>query len=151
MKQKKRIYRNIHASIMRFCNDFIEEMDPHDITLKFVNFDAHEEITEFPDGDLVGFGDFALQIDAEFSTVICSFGITTQNDPNNVRHAIAMDYLLEKLMPLEKIMVRNAETGEEIGWMVVSGDVSVLAPTKTDTRAVQFVVVTMQTSQFGAA
>lgn len=132
---KYNIYRDIQVSLIRFCKDF---GDPRG--LSFLNLDAHTEGHTWPEGDLIGFGELNITMDAT-DEVMVSFAIGTEGDPNLLRMSELVNELANLLIPGENIPVLDAETGLRKSWLFVAGGVRIGSPIDTKSQSLQPIMV----------
>lgn len=139
------IYRNLHASLMRFCQEFSQLFTPG-VTPTFTNFDAAWDESELPRSDLIGY--FALTYEINDQIVEGSFqvGYSTLDDRNLFRLVNAIDKLAEQLKPSSKIVVYDAETGIARGHMICKNGTRVMPVAGSKNRPVQFVGVNFTTT-----
>lgn len=139
------MYRDLHASLMRFCQTFANEVNGG-VTPSFTNFDASFEDTDLPPNDLTGY--FALTFTVDDGMVDGSFqvGYSTFDDLNLFRLVDAMDQLLARLLPMNKLTVYNADTGNPVGLMVIKNGTRLMPAVGSKTRPVQFIAVQFLTT-----
>lgn len=136
------INRNLHASLLRFCADFAEKfpgMTP-------INIDAHGDESTIPSTDIVGLSGLSYRFQEHFIKITVMFGLSTVSDTNLFRLTEQMDELVELLVPTRKIRAYDADSGEDIGWMIVEDGTSVMPVGGSETRPLQYVLVSLSTS-----
>ncbi len=133
---------NIHASLMRFCNDFCEDRRG----LSFVNFDAHANIDTIPDGDLVGYAGLSVSFRAQTIDLKVMIGLSTEGDTNLFRLNQYIGEMVQMILPTKKIRVLDSESGQDIGWMIVQDNTTVLPVGGSDARPLQYVMLELLTS-----
>lgn len=137
------------TSLIKFCQDSIDGMRKQGIIqdAKYVNFDAHSQFTDLPEINLVGTANLHW-VNNQFYTVGASIGVSSWADTNLFVHDAMIDYLAELLKPTKQVALIDPDTGIRTGgWLVVEGGVSLMPMLKTDTRSLQFFLVSFQTSE----
>lgn len=137
------IYGHVWASLVKFVQDFNTAQAP--LMPSFVNWDAHAEINTLPAGDVVGIGNLGVStVDKEFHIEI-GFGISTlpADDTNLFRMIGYVKRLFALLQPEMQIPLVHEDTGEQLGVMIIVGDSDVLPTAKTQTRPVQFIMISL--------
>lgn len=130
---------NVQSSLMRFCTDFIATQTD----LKFVNFDAHADDSTAPDGDLMGYAGLSIELDESVMQIEVLFGVATQTDTNLFRLNKAMGELLELLKPTKKLRLLDADTGDEVSWMIVQNGTVLLPVGGKGSRPLQYIKVSL--------
>lgn len=133
---RKNFYRNVQASLIRFCRDFADEMTPHGFSLGFLNLDAHADDTTWPDGDFIGMGELNVDV-MEQDEVMVSFAIATDNDSNLLRMSELINELANRLLPNSQIKVYDAETGAVVSSLFVTNGVRIGTPIRTKSQPLQ--------------
>lgn len=131
--------KNIHASLLRFCSDYAASH----LNLEVVNFDSHGDETTLPDSDVIGPSTMTISVDEEICGISVLIGVSTKEDTNLFRMMEHINELFTALLPTQRIRVYNADTGEAIGWMVVTNGTRTLAPGGTSARPLQFIMVNL--------
>lgn len=134
---KKNVYRDIQASLIRFCRDF---GDLHN--LGFVNLDAHTEPETWPDQDFIGIGELNVDI-SDTDEVTLSFAMSTKDDAYLLRMSELINHLLNELLPGSSIPLLDAETGEQFALLMITDGVRVGPPLKTESQPLQPIMVRM--------
>lgn len=134
------LYYNVVQSLVKYIKDFQTSIPGS----AYVDWDEHANISELPDNNLlIGMAGVGLTEDAPgFYEVVFSFGIATYNDLHlfNLRRHIST--LFGKLKTDARIPVYDAETAQEISWMVVKSPRAITPVTKAEIRSLQFVELT---------
>lgn len=136
----KNHWRNIHASLLRFCSDMQDELRLSGFDVQIVNLDDFTDESQWPEGDFLGISNVHVEI-FETYEVKLMFAISTTSDRNMFRMAKIAEVLLERLIPNENIPVYDATTGAQIGWFFVQNGVSIGAPVVTKTQPVRPIMV----------
>lgn len=137
---KENTYRDVQASLMRFCRDFADEMVLEGYSLGFVNLDAHADENAWPEGDFIGMGEFNLNIE-ETDEIMVSFVIATDDDANLLKMSDLINRLVNQVLPLTQLKVYDADTGEVISSLFVQNGVRVGAPLRTKSQPLQPVML----------
>lgn len=136
------INRNLHASLLRFCADFAEQFPG----MTALNFDAHADESTIPANDVIGMSGLAFRVQEHMIHTTVMFGLSTVEDTNLFRLTAQMDALFELLLPTKRIRVYDADSGADVGWMVVEDGTSVMPVSGSTTRPLQYVLVSLSTS-----
>ena len=139
------MYLDLQASIMRFCNDFKLSMGTG-IIPEFVNFDSSWDDAELPNGHCIGYMGLTFGIDDQLVEGSVQIGYTTQNDTNLHDLSRAIDVLVKRLLPTNKLKIYDASTGAEKGYMVILNGTRVMAVAGSKSRPVQFVAIQFATT-----
>ena len=140
------IYENIFASLVKFTQDFIAENASISPDVDFVNWDAHASLNMLPNKDLIGFGNLGVNTDDAFHHIEVSFGVSTVDDLNLFRHVKLISKLHSKLLPEKQIPLIAADDGRDLGVMIVVDNTDVLPVAKTETRPIQFIMVSLEST-----
>ncbi|KQS84256.1 hypothetical protein [Rhizobium sp. Leaf383] len=137
------IYENLHSSLTMFAMGIIEDRKIVHTgeTIEFIDWEAHANIFELPDHDLVGLTTLALTED-EPETFNGSFtiGISTfASDKNLFRLRNYVGEAYRRMRPGSKIPFYDAEACKQTGWILVADGTTVMPMTRADARPLQFV------------
>ena len=134
------IYRDLHASLMRFCQEFSESFTAG-VNPTFTNFDSTWDEAELPKQDLMGY--FALTFAVDDGIIEGSFqvGYSTWDDTNLFRLVDAMDVLINHVLPTKKITIYDADTGIAKGLMICKNGTRLMPAAGAKNRPIQFVAV----------
>lgn len=130
---------SIHASLMRFCMDFIEA-NPG---LEWVNFDDHANSPSLPAGDLMGPSSLTIEFADKLIQLDVMFGIGVDDDVNLFKLNAYIGRLLELVLPEKRIRVYDADTGYDIGWFIVQNGTRLLPVGNSDAKPIQFIQVSL--------
>lgn len=140
-------YNNIFVSTVRIVSDLVDEIKTAGIAdPAFINYDSHSSVHEWPDRDVVGLAGFSFQIGTHDILVSAMVAVSTVNDTNLFRHHKILDLLVDKLLPTRTHSILNADTGAKVGWMVVTDGTEVRPAERTESRPLQYVMVSFLTS-----
>lgn len=127
-------YRNIQASLLRFCSDFAEEMTEFGYTLTRVNLDAKATPQEWPNEAFIGLSDVQYDFDDHKIEVMLAFVISTVSDPNLLRMDDVINHLLGKLMAGARIRIYDSINGIPLGHLVALNGVRVGTVVNTESQ-----------------
>ena len=133
-------YRNIHASLLRFCSDFAGEMTMAGHPMQPVHLDSFINEDDWPKSDFIGVGQVTVEMD-ETPEVYCVFALSTNQDPNLMRMSRVMNHLSNRLMPNQSLNLLDSETGNPIGLLMVAKGTRVDPPITTRVQPIQPVYV----------
>lgn len=140
----KNHWRNIHASLLRFCTDMRDQLNLEGFNIKVVNLDDFTDESQWPEGDFIGISNVHVEI-FETYEVKLMFAVSTSSDKNMFRMAKIAEVMLERLIPNENIPIYDASTGVQIGLFFVQNGVSIGAPVVTKTQPVRPIMVRLLT------
>lgn len=137
----QQLYSTFKKSLIRFANQFGQDVSAHGLVngLEYVELDAHAQLNELPNKNLIGVSGYTLDIDEQFVSVACGFGVSILDDPQLFQLGQVMDALLDRLLPTRTIPVYHPTTGNKLGQLIVTNGTSVLPVARTDTRTIQFI------------
>ena len=136
-------FRNIEASLLKFCNDLIREKG-WDNTFKPFNFDTHALINALPNADLLGIAELSLVEDEGTYDGTVTFVASTQNDDTNLQKLReVIDVLFDKLSAgSREIRLVENDSGQARGNLIVKRGTTVLPVAKdAKGRPVQVILV----------
>jgi hypothetical protein len=137
MIQPADLYSCITSSIIRFGEDFRKANNP---TADYFDWDAHAQLSDLPQKDVVGPGSIGLANEGKLTQVIFSYGLATVGDPNLFRLRKLVSQLYGKLQPEMTIPIYDTQ-GAQHSWMVVKSPVTIAPVSKSEIRAIQFISV----------
>jgi hypothetical protein len=142
-------HKLFRTSLIKFCQDQLQAMimDGTISSGEFVDFDAHSQLDKLPEENLIGVANLHWVNDTDFYTVGAMIGVSTWRDTNLFVHNDMIDWLEPKLLPMKTIALVDPTDGSEQGWMVAEAGTSLMPMLHTDTRSLQFFMVSWQTSQ----
>jgi hypothetical protein len=140
-------YRDTHASILRFCRDFADEMRGQGYDIEVIDMDTAGEPGVWPKKDVIGPAEFNFTLNDGLIEVECAIGVSTLEDTNLFRMRDQLNRVLNKLIPGMRIKLLNASTGQTRGLLVVRNGTQVAAPFQSNTRAVQGIMVSFISDQ----
>lgn len=140
------LYRDLHASLLRFCVDFAEACDPKPV---FINFDAAGDENSLPKQDIVGPLSLSFELDEHILNGTVQLGYSTWDDTNLFRLVERVDAMLELLKPTSKIPVYDSTNmvEEPKGFLVIENGTRVMPVIKGNTRPIQFIALKFSSTE----
>ena len=139
-------YLDPFLSMVRFVSAVAQQAQVNGLVAtvpSVINLDAHADINELPAADFFSLSGYAMHIHNKLPTVVIGVGISTYNDPNNIRHMKLMDLMLSSLLPETRVPIyTNGNVNASAGVMVVA-DGLVVDPIDRDPQRV-FQVMTVR-------
>lgn len=139
------ILPSVWGSIVKHTNNLIIEaksLYPH-ATIQFVDWEAHANIEELPDADLIGPTSLVLmEISPQMYDVNFSIAVSTyKSDENLFRLRSYLSLIFNSVRPTKQITVYEAGTLNEIGYIMCQDGTAVLPMSRAVTRPFQYVQV----------
>lgn len=150
MASNKNIYLDAYNSIVNYIQSAVEELrlEGYSDNLEFKDIDGHAEDAVIPNNDFIFLKDFSGNVEAHFRYWVFAVGVSTVEDENLFRHRRIINYLLDRLVPLTSIDLYDSETlKHDKGCLIVRDDVIVSPFSKYNTRAVQFLLVDVSSTE----
>jgi hypothetical protein len=139
------IYEDLHGSLIAFTNSVIDDrkLAYPDEPIEYIDWEAHANILELPDTDLIGTTAVTFTEDEpDLFTGSFSIGVSSYaSDKNLFRLRNYVGEVFRHLRPGDKIPYYDRETLVQRGWLYITNGTSVLPMTKADVRPLQFVQV----------
>jgi hypothetical protein len=137
------MYENIWGSIVAFSNDIIDDRRAKypGVDIEYVDWEAHANIQELPEGDLIGTTAITFTEDQpELFNGSFTIGVSTYADDSNLfRLRNYVGEVFNRLRPGMKVPFYDHETLEQKGWFHIVDGTIVLPMTRADARPLQFV------------
>lgn len=137
------IYQNLWGSIVAFTNDIIDNrrVAYPDNSIEFIDWEAHANIYELPDTDLIGTTALTFtEEEPEVFSVSFAIGVSTFTDDKNLfRLRDYVGKVFSQLRPELKIAYYDHQTQEQLGWLLLVDGTIVAPMTKADARPLQFI------------
>lgn len=128
-------FTDIQASLFAFCKAFAAEMMAADVAnLEVFKFDAHADINQYPETDLIGPAALSIDIDDGMVEAMTVLGISTMDDQNTFRLDALIGQLLRRVKTGTVIALKDSETGQPYGTLKVQGQIRVLPVELTKIR-----------------
>lgn len=133
------LYESVTLSLMRYVEDFRAEVMPE---AEYVNWDAHSNIGELPEADVIGLAGVGLAEDEDKKYEV-TFGVlvSTWNDANLNRLTAAVSKMFGRVKPGRTIRVYALDAAGENAvdktFMVAALPRAVTPVSKAEVRAVQ--------------
>jgi len=136
------IYSNLWGSVTKMSLNLISQITTSGVASpQFLDWDAHANIHELPNVDLVGPTAFGFIEDDKVISVNFSLGFSTYNDLNLFRLRAIGNVLFEALRPGSRFIYYNATAAVAVSYLVVTNGTTLLPVTRSETRPFQFVQV----------
>ena len=129
---------NTYSSIIVFCQQIIQAL-PTPVT--FIDWEAHANIEELPDADLLGPTAVAItdggpgEQSVSFAVGVCTY----EGDRNLFRHREIMAAVFERMRPERKLTFYDASAGSEESVLVFLPGTTVSPMSRAKSRPWQFV------------
>jgi hypothetical protein len=139
------LYTDLCASIVKYCVDKINVLDATYPELQFLDWDAHGEMRELPDKDLLGPAGVGMVQEDNTFEVTFSIGVSTRNDRSLNRLRRLVSNIYADLRPQQKLHMYRLATAvagtppTPLGWLVCQSPCLITPITRAETRAFQFV------------
>lgn len=133
------LYESVQMSLTRLVEDFREQHMPE---AEHINWDAHANLNELPEADVIGLAGLGLAEDDDKQYEI-TFGIlmSTYNDATLTRLTRLISRFFACVAPQKRIQVYSVspdgETALETSWMVAALPRAVTPVSRAEVRAVQ--------------
>lgn len=148
--ENNNILLDAYNSVVKYLQDCREDIMEKEITnnLEFRDLDGHGEDFIIKNEDYLFIKDFSGEIDDEFHDWVFNVGVSTFDDENLFRHRAIMNYILNHFLPRTTIPIYKTETGEKKKLLlIVKGSVMLQPFSKYNTRAVQYLLVNVASTE----
>ena len=140
-------YRDIHASILRFVNQFAVDQTGLGKPLSAVNLDAFANPTTWPSQDFIGISEFRMDMSVP-PVVQLALVISTKDDKNLFRMEGFINSLLNKLSaPNMAILIVDALAGTPRGRLNLLEQTRVETVIHTESQPAKPVFVTLKSDR----
>lgn len=136
------MYKNLRASTIRLIQDVIAGLPNTGFPIQYMDWDAHADVFELPDADLVGLTGFGATQEGHFHDFVFGIGIVTYNDENIFRLSEIVDHFYTRCAVQQQFVVYDTNTGERIGIATIFDGTTVNPITRAEVRPAQSVQVT---------
>lgn len=137
------MYENIWGSIVAFTNDIIDDRQTlhPESEIQFVDWEAHANIQELPDCDLIGTTAVTITEDsADMFSGSFTIGVSTYaTDASLFRLRNYVGEIFKRLQSGSKIAFYDHKTLEQKGWLYVADGTLIMPMTRADVRPLQFI------------
>lgn len=144
-------YRDIYASLLRYCADVLDELKLFEPNLSFLVLDSVPELAQLPAGDnFYLFGLTTENSTEHFHIYVNGFlGFKVLNDPNLMRlETKYLDYIIHELIEQKKVIsIYDEQTGEIIGKLIFDGTFETTPARINDAATFKNVAFTLLTPQ----
>lgn len=147
------LLEDIEASVLGFAKDIAADLVNLDVCteVEIVNLDYHADQNELPLKDMIGIMDFSATIDDGIVTTEFMIGASSYDDPNLFRLRKMCAVILDRVLPTKRFVIYDADTGAEIGKMVVQNGTHVMPMMSDETRTGRFIAVSALSDQIATA
>ena len=132
---------NAWASLVSFTQDIKDRLNSEGIleNAEYIEWDAHANINDLPQKDVIGLTSFALLDEGNMLTVNGAIGIGTFNEKSLFRLRKGSALIFELLKPTLTIPYLDADSGFHINDIVLQSGTNLLPVSRADVRSIQFV------------
>lgn len=144
------IYLDAYNSVVRYLQECREEIIENGLTtnIEFRDLDGHGEDHIIENKDYLFIKDFSGEVENHFHEWIFNIGISTFEDENLFRHHEILDFMLTKVLPQTVIPLYSTATSKLKGLsLIVRGSVLVQPMAKYNTRAIQYLLVSVVSTE----
>lgn len=148
--QSNNILLNNYGSVVKFITDFMEDIRLSEISpdIQFRDLDGHAEDAVLENVDFIFLKDFSGNLETHFQYWTFLIGVSTFEDQNMFRHRQIMNLLIDRLIPGTTIpLYDNKDLTKLKGSLVVKEDLTLNPFSKYNTRAVQFLLVDVSSTE----
>ena len=143
-------YLNFLASVQKFCNQSCQDviLEGFSADAEIFDFDGFAEVESFPEKDLIGTAEYALEKDNGTYVVSILIGVSTYNDNNLIRMNKIVNRIYQKLdQGTARINIVDHEDGTPAGLFTVRNGLSVMPVARTKNRPFKFIAVQLGTDR----
>lgn len=134
---------DVWASVVKVCQEIIQDVKDiyPDNQVEFVDWEAHANIAELPNCDLIGPTALSLTeqspglSDAVFAIAASTYG----DDTNLFRQRKIMSMIFERMRPTKQMKIYDAGSALEKGFMVFTDGTTLVPMTRSEARPWQYV------------
>lgn len=138
------IYKSLRDSLYAACKAFSTDQS---LEATIYNFDAFQESSKLPDGNLIGLHGFNLDTNDELVTVRVNIGLSITNDKSNEILDATCGDLLVYFGPKTTHPLYDADTRLAVGEMTVGPNVSLSPVYQAQQRPLKFLNLTVFSSK----
>jgi hypothetical protein len=142
------IYNNIVQSIVKFT---LVQKDALALGLEYLDWDAHANIHELPEQDLIGPAGVGMVDEDEEFEIVFGIGASTLHDASLFKIRKIIDHLHSVMRPGMKIPYYDHATATVKSHMIILPGVTVAPMGRTEVRPVQFIEARALLNPFGAS
>lgn len=143
-------YLDAYSSVVKRIQDCREALMEEGITdeIAFRDLDGHAEDHIIENIDYLFIKDFSGEVDYHFQSWVFNIGVSTFNDENLFRHHKIVNFILKNFLVTDTIPLYDNETAKrKKGHLIVKGSVMVQPMSKYNTRAVQYLLVNVESTE----
>lgn len=137
------LFLDAQASLFAFCQARAAAYRAAGLSadLAVVKFDAHADLAELPETDVLGVAQYAVETDGRVFEVTAMIGVSTLGDTNLFRLDQMINDLYGRLLP-DRIVPRvDAATGAPVGTLKAMAGTAAFAVARTQVRPLRFIGV----------
>lgn len=114
-------YRDIQASLLRFCSEFAAETTQFGDTLIGINVDGYVSPEDWPEEAFVGPNEVQMDLSPEGISVTLAFVLSTPQDPGLYKMDKIFNRLVDRLVTGSRLKIYDAVAGTPRGHLIVNG------------------------------
>lgn len=138
-----KIIPSVWGSIVNFSNAIVADMRIRypDTKIEFIDWEAHANIHELPDTDLIGptaitITEMSEQVlEVSFAIAVSSY----ETDKNLFRMRAYLAEAFERMRAGKQLMIYDSETAAKLGYLVITPGTIMAPMSRAETRPWQFV------------
>lgn len=138
----KNCYRDVKASILKLCVNFITEYNQlhPGMELQFFNFEAGADPSEWPEANALGPAQIEVDLEDGMVEALVGVGVTTRNDPNLFNLDEICNLFANKVMPGQMFTIFDQPTGAPIRPMKVAEGTRIGRVERTKTQPARMII-----------
>lgn len=140
-------YRDIEASILRFCHDFSVECTQFGLECEVVNLDAYANPKAWPEKDFVGPSELKMDLTDGVIYVTFAMVVSTRGDVNLSKMSQIVNRLVNKIPVSAKILILDAVSGAPRGHLVRNEGMRVDSVVQTESQPAKPVFISLVSDQ----
>ncbi|RWB08784.1 MAG: hypothetical protein EOQ39_18775 [Mesorhizobium sp.] len=137
------VIEDVWVSVVKVCQGIIEDVRDlyPDVQVNFIDWEAHANIAELPNSDLIGPTALAFTeqspglSDATFAIAASTYA----DDTNLFRQRKIMSLIFERMRPMKQMKVYDAGSALEKGFMIFTDGTTLVPMTRSEARPWQYV------------
>lgn len=137
------IIEDVWVSVVKVCQGIIEDarLIYPDTMIEFIDWEAHANIAELPNTDLIGPTALAFTEQSPgISEAIFAIAASTYADDTNLfRQRKIMSLIFERMRPTKQMKIYDAGSALEKGFMIFTDGTTLVPMTRSEARPWQYV------------
>lgn len=124
-------------STIRFVNETVNSIKlshPSTIPIQYIDWDAHADLKELPDADMIGLSGFGISENEKIYEVVFGLMLCTYNDPNLFRVTDFADTFFKAMMAEQRFRIYDPITGAAANWAVFENGTAVSPVARVEVR-----------------